>query len=62
MTGNIWEFVRSATSPDTIWVRGGAFYEDAVTHRLSNRWPSEPNQHDRTVGTRLCIDAPGDTN
>jgi formylglycine-generating enzyme required for sulfatase activity len=54
MAGNVWEWVRSAEAPDAPVLRGGSWYQGALTARSENREPGEPTLRYLLLGLRLC--------
>lgn len=59
LSGNVWEMVLSSTATDQLVLRGGAYYFDSVTARVTNRKPVEQAMRDQRLGLRLCADLPG---
>lgn len=60
MTGNVYEWTRSALLPGAVILRGGAWYYDQISNRLTNRTAAEPMTRDLRTGVRVCADvAPG---
>ncbi|WP_434041091.1 MULTISPECIES: bifunctional serine/threonine-protein kinase/formylglycine-generating enzyme family protein [Sorangium] len=58
MTGNVYEWTRSAAAPDEAIVRGGAWYYDQLSVSIPNRTVVEPETRDVTIGLRVCADFP----
>jgi formylglycine-generating enzyme required for sulfatase activity len=58
LSGNVWEYVRDATNPAQLFLRGGGFYDDPISQRVTNRAPTEPLMRDRMTGLRICADVP----
>jgi formylglycine-generating enzyme required for sulfatase activity len=54
MAGNVFEWTRSATSPDHPVARGGSYLFAATTCRSTNRETPEPRFRDLSVGFRVC--------
>ncbi|WP_437874494.1 nSTAND1 domain-containing NTPase [Sorangium sp. So ce513] len=54
LAGNIFEWTVSAERPGEAVLRGGSWYENALTSVSSNRQASEPTMRDALVGARLC--------
>jgi formylglycine-generating enzyme required for sulfatase activity len=52
MAGNAWEMTRSRAGTPAI--RGGSWYQGALTARSVNREPYEPTARDLLIGFRLC--------
>ncbi|MCY1017152.1 protein kinase domain-containing protein [Pyxidicoccus sp. MSG2] len=57
-TGNVWEWMRSATSADLPIYGGGGFYQDIFTARSLNHGDGEPRLRSPWTGLRLCAPAP----
>lgn len=49
--GNAWEMVLDG---DSLLIRGGGWYESALSSMVANREHGEPHTRDALVGTRLC--------
>ena len=58
MAGNVWEWAESSVTKGGIVARGGSYYFDVNTARVSNREEPEPSFRDVSVGLRLCADVP----
>ncbi|MGK3961493.1 SUMF1/EgtB/PvdO family nonheme iron enzyme [Sorangium sp. So ce118] len=54
LAGNVFEWTVSADGAGEPVLRGGSWYENALTSVSSNREPSEPTLRDALVGARLC--------
>ncbi|XYH93223.1 formylglycine-generating enzyme family protein [Sorangium sp. So ce1128] len=54
LAGNVFEWTVSADGSGEPVLRGGSWYENALTSVSSNREPSEPTLRDALVGARLC--------
>ena len=54
LAGNAWELTMSRTGTPVI--RGGSWYQGALTARSVNREPYEPTARDLLIGLRLCAD------
>jgi formylglycine-generating enzyme required for sulfatase activity len=52
MAGNVWEM--TVSSRDTPALRGGSWYQGALTARSVNREPYEPTARDLLIGFRVC--------
>jgi formylglycine-generating enzyme required for sulfatase activity len=59
MSGNAFEWTKASLTPDQYAVRGGAFFFDKKTARVSNRQVTVASLRDATVGARICADAGG---
>jgi formylglycine-generating enzyme required for sulfatase activity len=55
MAGNAWELVRGPDGEP--WIKGGSWYQGAVTATSSNRNPVDPAQRNVRTGLRVCADA-----
>ena len=53
LAGNAWEMTVSRSGAPAI--RGGSWYQGALTARSVNREPSEPTARDLLAGVRLCM-------
>ncbi|MCG8423258.1 MAG: protein kinase [Proteobacteria bacterium] len=58
MMGNIFEWTLSSVEPDTVLVRGGAYYYDETSALLNNRFILDSKLQDPTVGLRICVSLP----
>ncbi len=56
MAGNAFEWTTAATSTGTYVLRGGSFFYDAKTNRLTNRAVAVSSLRVGSVGLRVCID------
>ena len=56
LAGNAWELTTSREGTPVI--RGGSWYQGALTARSVNREPYEATARDALIGFRLCTDAP----
>jgi len=54
MAGNVFELVRSSLTPDEFVARGGAYYFNSATCRLTNRNTVPSTIRDVTAGIRVC--------
>ncbi len=54
MAGNVFELVRSSVVKDELVIRGGAYYFDSATCRLTNRNAVPSTFRDVTTGIRVC--------
>ena len=54
MAGNLFELVRSSVVKDELVIRGGAYYFDSATCRLTNRNAVPSTFRDVTTGIRVC--------
>ena len=54
MAGNVFELVRSSLTPDGFVTRGGAYYFNSATCRLTNRNTVPSTIRDVTAGIRVC--------
>ncbi|MFO0728192.1 MAG: SUMF1/EgtB/PvdO family nonheme iron enzyme [Myxococcota bacterium] len=55
LAGNAYEWTTSASAPGKYIARGGSFFYDATTARLSNRTAIDRTARDVSLGVRLCI-------
>ncbi len=55
MCGNVFEWTRSSLVPGEHVLRGGGFYYDMTTARITNRQVTEPTIHDANLGFRVCV-------
>jgi formylglycine-generating enzyme required for sulfatase activity len=58
MAGNVFELVRSSVVKDELVIRGGAYYFDSATCRLTNRNAVPSTFRDVTTGIRVCATPP----
>jgi serine/threonine protein kinase/formylglycine-generating enzyme required for sulfatase activity len=58
MAGNAWEVVESDHAADAFLIRGGCYYEMAISARSTNREPIEIETRSHIVGFRVCADWP----
>lgn len=56
MSGNVWEWTESAVTKGGVAARGGSYYFDVNTARVSHREEPEPSFRDASVGFRVCAD------
>jgi len=61
MAGNVWEWVAALGPKGGHAARGGSYYFDVNSARVSNRETPEPSFRDASVGMRVCADLPGPT-
>jgi formylglycine-generating enzyme required for sulfatase activity len=54
MAGNVLELVRSSVTPDGFVIRGGAYFFNSATCRLTNRTAVWSTYRDVTSGIRVC--------
>jgi formylglycine-generating enzyme required for sulfatase activity len=57
MAGNVLELVRSSLSPQGFVIRGGAYFFNSATCRLTNRTAIWSTYRDVTSGIRVCASA-----
>ena len=57
ITGNVWEITRALKPTDYV-IRGGSFYNDALTSSVENRNFVPSKFKHLLVGMRVCADAP----
>jgi len=55
MCGNVFEWTQSSLVPGEHVLRGGGFYYDKTTARITNRQVTEPTIHDANLGFRVCV-------
>lgn len=55
LSGNVWEMVVGADGRPVL--RGGSWYQGALSAQIANREESEANNRDPLVGFRLCAEA-----
>jgi formylglycine-generating enzyme required for sulfatase activity len=58
MAGNVFELVRSSVVKDELVIRGGAYFFDSATCRLTNRNAVPSTFRDVTTGIRVCASLP----
>jgi formylglycine-generating enzyme required for sulfatase activity len=56
LAGNAIEIARSSLGPEKYVIRGGSYYQDANTARVTNRAVITPMTRGQSVGVRLCAD------
>jgi eukaryotic-like serine/threonine-protein kinase len=56
LAGNAIEIARSSLGPEEYVIRGGSYYQDANTARVTNRAVITPTTRGQSVGFRLCAD------
>jgi formylglycine-generating enzyme required for sulfatase activity len=56
LAGNAIEIARSSLGPEEYVIRGGSYYQDANTARVTNRAVITPMTRGQSVGFRLCAD------
>ena len=56
LAGNAWDMTLSRAGTPVL--RGGSWYQGALTARTVNREPYEPTARDLLIGVRLCTDVP----
>ena len=54
MAGNVLELVRSSLAPQGFVIRGGAYFFNSATCRLTNRTAVWSTFRDVTSGIRVC--------
>ena len=54
MTGNVLELLRSSLTPEGFVIRGGGYFFNAATCRLTNRTAVWSTYRDVTSGIRVC--------
>lgn len=59
--GNVFEWTVSSLKQGEWVVRGGSYFYDDVTNRLTNRQTSTATLRDATLGLRICAEAPADS-
>lgn len=57
LSGNVWEWTASSVRKGEVVARGGSYYFNVNTARVSNRELPEASFRDLTVGVRLCADS-----
>jgi serine/threonine protein kinase/formylglycine-generating enzyme required for sulfatase activity len=55
LAGNVWEWTTSMEKPGDPLVRGGCWYQGALSARSMNREPGEPTERTPLIGLRLCV-------
>ena len=55
MAGNAWELIRGPSGEP--WMKGGSWYQGALTATSANRSVAEPTQRNVRIGLRVCADA-----
>lgn len=61
MAGNAFEWTTAATSTSTFVLRGGSFFYDVKTNRLTNRAVAVSSLRVGSVGLRVCMDLAKET-
>jgi formylglycine-generating enzyme required for sulfatase activity len=61
LAGNVFEFTRSALRPSDTVIRGGAYFFNSVTCRLTNRNSVGVGFRDITTGIRVCASLEGES-
>ena len=56
LAGNANEITRSSLGPEQYVLRGGSYYQDANTARVTNRAAITPMTRGQSLGVRLCAD------
>ena len=56
LAGNANEITRSALGPEQYVIRGGSYYQDANTARVTNRAVITPMARGQSLGFRVCAD------
>jgi formylglycine-generating enzyme required for sulfatase activity/tRNA A-37 threonylcarbamoyl transferase component Bud32 len=56
MVGNVWEFVMDEQMPDSFVARGGGYYHDLRSARITNRQTVEVELRNHFIGFRVCAD------
>jgi formylglycine-generating enzyme required for sulfatase activity len=59
LAGNVLELVRSSVTSEGFVIRGGAYFFNAATCRLTNRTAVWSTYRDVTSGIRVCASVPG---
>ncbi len=54
MVGNVFEWTISSVKPNQVVARGGAYFYDQTTSRISNRFILETTFQDPSLGIRIC--------
>jgi formylglycine-generating enzyme required for sulfatase activity len=62
MAGNAFEWTASDARPGRYVLKGGSYFYDAKTARISNRQEAVPSLRVASVGLRLCATPGGDVN
>ena len=57
LAGNVWEWVAPDDGREGAVMRGGCWYNNALSARSNNREPTEPSMRSIVVGFRVCADA-----
>ena len=54
LVGNVWEWTESIQEAGQPSLRGGSYYQEEFTDRVTNRDVGEPDARDPLVGMRVC--------
>ncbi|AKT41074.1 protein kinase domain-containing protein [Chondromyces crocatus] len=61
MAGNVFEWTTSATPGGPSFIRGGAYYYEALTARIANRTRFAEDLRDPRLGLRVCAAPPAES-